>query len=173
MNHSRKKSITSIIPTKCTFDLLNDDTLYQIFQFAGTKSYLSSGLINKRCNQIFLLYNVPKETSLYGYGSLLLIKMYVMDNFCGNSNSHKDYLSYKRACILLATGIVSYDRRDVLQWMLEDKDEAFVEVIFEYILVRVCYVAAKVEKLSILREVLDKLLHEIVMHGELSQYYNN
>lgn len=116
------------------FYLLNDDVLHLILKYVGYDSYLAFGLINRRCRQIFELYNIPKKTRFYGYASL---KMIVSKT------------EVERQCVLgvgMAYGIIHFNRRDVLNWTLSAR---YTKGLIKCI----CCEAAEAGRQDILEEV--------------------
>jgi len=123
--------VSNNVPSR--FEFLNDDTLTTILEFVGDKSYRSFGGLNKQCKGIYLNSNVmTKETFLYGYAPLSVIKAR-FDSSC--------YLARSA----MSKGVVCYNRRDALDWILEENDE---EVLKE-----MCEVAAEEGRTIVLDEV--------------------
>jgi len=119
-----------------TFESLNDDSKRLIVQFVGNKSYVTYAGINKHCKEIYLTTEgMTKETFVYGYGTLSVIK----DRY-DNSFSVR---------VALGKGVVFYNRRDVLDWTLQRQNI--------YSLKGICNVAGEEGRLDLLEEVWDKL----------------
>eukprot|EP00594_Rhizosolenia_setigera_P019425 CAMPEP_0178960436 /NCGR_PEP_ID=MMETSP0789-20121207/12964_1 /TAXON_ID=3005 /ORGANISM="Rhizosolenia setigera, Strain CCMP 1694" /LENGTH=323 /DNA_ID=CAMNT_0020643787 /DNA_START=150 /DNA_END=1121 /DNA_ORIENTATION=+ len=131
--------------TKVTgFDSLNDDAIHLILLFAGKKSFIPCGVLNKRCNQIFLTHNIPKETFLYGYAPLPLIKEKVKsDGLCSSRR--------------LGKAIVYYNRNDILhRWILVEGGSNM-----SWATALTCQYAAKLGRIDLLKEVKKAVSKEI------------
>lgn len=160
--HKKRRKITDFFyivdPSKCDFDLLNDDTLFKVLDFVGHKSYVCMGLVNKRCNQIFKMHNLPKETSICGYAPLKEIiedcDIYA-EGVCQEKIDYDYNPKYEgnldevlRWTSKMAKGVVLYERNDVYAWARERFEETFS---FAF---AICYEAAKAGKLRILQEII-------------------
>lgn len=128
----------------CCFNSLNDDVLHRIHQFAGEKSYVSFGLSNKICNEMYVKYDIPKETYI-GYAPLKTILSYV--------NKTKDGIYIHRG---VGKAAVYYNRTDLLNWSLENKDE--------YILRGILYTASREGR----QDILEKIFNHVNDEGALS-----
>jgi len=140
------------------FDTLNDDTLLQVLHFIGEKSYFGFGAINSRCNNIFRTSNFAKETFLYGYAPLHVItrkrRGKKLHWFLTKSNS-------------IATGIVQFNRRDVLSWSMNIAKH-------KKLILDICREASKIGSLEILDEVFNSQSAQLIPNcvkksGELCQ----
>jgi len=121
------------------FESLNDDTLTTVLEFVGKKSYRSFGGVNKRCKEVYLATKgMTKETFLFGYGPLSRVTDRIERVEQHNHNSWK-------LLNAVGEGVVRYNRRDVMEWALEEKEKKIIQVI--------CNVAACEERLDILDEV--------------------
>eukprot|EP00594_Rhizosolenia_setigera_P019376 CAMPEP_0178957330 /NCGR_PEP_ID=MMETSP0789-20121207/10846_1 /TAXON_ID=3005 /ORGANISM="Rhizosolenia setigera, Strain CCMP 1694" /LENGTH=305 /DNA_ID=CAMNT_0020639551 /DNA_START=424 /DNA_END=1341 /DNA_ORIENTATION=- len=123
-----------------TFDSLNNDTLGLVLEFVGNKSYRSIGGVNKHCKEIYL--NTPgttKETFLFGYGSLAVIIDRCRCNrfICRTTQD------------AVAKGVVFYNRRDVMDWALEEQNTRILEAI--------CNVAGKEGRIDLLNKVFNNI----------------
>lgn len=96
----------SEIEVQDDLESLPDDILCKILEFEGEASYISTGLINKRFNQIFTSYNIPKKTFLCGYATLNKITSLLDEN-----DKHE-----------VEKAVVWYNRTDILGWVLEHED---------------------------------------------------
>jgi len=117
------------------FESLNDDMLGLILEFVGKKSYKSFGSLNYHCQEIYLTTEgTTKETFLYGYAPLAHIqKRYEKPGY--NLSLHK----------AVGTGVVCYNRRDILEWTFEKQKT--------YLLSGICDVAAEEGRIDVLDEV--------------------
>lgn len=108
---------------------LPDDVLLTIAKFVGEKdSYLGLGAVNRRLNQLYKSYNLPKESSFAGYASFKAI----MNKFY--SEIHKEvYILWGEMCKLVANGVVSYNRSDLLEWSMSDKAGVKYPILVETI----------------------------------------
>lgn len=157
-SQSSKKSKTSTSTTSndlntkisaneyCGFTDLNDDTLHEILEFTGKKSYRVFGLLNKRCNKIFPMYDIPKQTFIYGFGSLE-----VCENKYGNHH--------------LAKGIVWYNRTDLLDLTIRDQ--------YDYRVESVCFYAIREGRLNILKDIFQRLNEKTLKYLRKNSYLCN
>jgi len=119
------------------FESLNDDTLTTVLEFVGRKSYRSFGSVNKRCREVYL--NKPgmtKETFLFGYGPLSRI----IDRI--ERVGQHNYYTFLNS---VGAGVVYHNRRDVMDWALEERKNGFLRAI--------CRIAADEERFDLLEEV--------------------
>jgi len=152
-----------------TFESLSDDPLTTIVQFVGRKSYKSVGVVNKRCKEIYLATKgMTKETFVYGYAPLSIIQ----ERFNTTSFS---------AQIALGKGVVYFNRRDLLDWAVQEQNKDLLSGICEeageegridlldevwdnvndegdkrYVFQDVDYIAALYDKLEVMKWVEDK-----------------
>jgi len=125
------------------FDSLNDDTLGLVLKFVGDKCYRSFGGLNKHCKEVYL--NTPgmtKETFMYGYGRLSVI----INKIEGGEQT--DWDLHER----VGKGVVSYGRKDVLDWALEEKNYRLLNEI--------CIIAGKEGRIDILIEMWNHIEDE-------------
>lgn len=47
---------------ECTFELLSSDNLFLVLQFLGQNSYSTFGSANKKCNEVFKVFELPKKS---------------------------------------------------------------------------------------------------------------
>eukprot|EP00594_Rhizosolenia_setigera_P003720 CAMPEP_0178952664 /NCGR_PEP_ID=MMETSP0789-20121207/7978_1 /TAXON_ID=3005 /ORGANISM="Rhizosolenia setigera, Strain CCMP 1694" /LENGTH=304 /DNA_ID=CAMNT_0020633815 /DNA_START=22 /DNA_END=932 /DNA_ORIENTATION=+ len=126
-----------------TFESLNDDTLTTILEFVGRKSYATYAGINKRCKEVyFATKGMTKETFLFGYGPLSAIK----DKFEIITSGAPEFLE------TVGAGVVRYNRRDVMDWAVEEKNKQVLHDI--------CNVAAREKKIDLLDEVWNSVEDE-------------
>eukprot|EP00594_Rhizosolenia_setigera_P001781 CAMPEP_0178952886 /NCGR_PEP_ID=MMETSP0789-20121207/8104_1 /TAXON_ID=3005 /ORGANISM="Rhizosolenia setigera, Strain CCMP 1694" /LENGTH=317 /DNA_ID=CAMNT_0020634067 /DNA_START=235 /DNA_END=1188 /DNA_ORIENTATION=+ len=130
----------------CGFSDLNDDTLHEILEFTGKKSYRVFGLLNKRCNKIFPMYGLPKETFIYGFGSLEVCK-----NQYGNHH--------------LAKGIVWFNRTDLLDLTIRDQ--------YDYRVESVCFYAIREGRLDILKDIFQRSNEKTLKYLRKDSYLCN
>lgn len=106
-----------------SFESLSDDILHYIVEFTGEKCYSSFGMINRRCKNVFDTHNIPKETSLHGYASLdLIMQRYLQKIQEGSTKGNDiDETMYDHRDSIIR-GIVKYNRRDVLDWIIQLQD---------------------------------------------------
>jgi len=97
------------------FESLVDDTHDLIIQFVGKRSYSCYGSINKRCREILLSKNLPKETYFCGYAPLSTIK-----------DKLNKYLHG------LGQAVVAYNRDDILQWLVLEKSSFAILSVFNF-----------------------------------------
>eukprot|EP00594_Rhizosolenia_setigera_P006904 CAMPEP_0178947182 /NCGR_PEP_ID=MMETSP0789-20121207/4705_1 /TAXON_ID=3005 /ORGANISM="Rhizosolenia setigera, Strain CCMP 1694" /LENGTH=236 /DNA_ID=CAMNT_0020627269 /DNA_START=67 /DNA_END=777 /DNA_ORIENTATION=+ len=90
--------------TTSAFDLLNDDTLLNIHKFLGEQTYATFGSINRKCNQLFRNFNIPKET-LRG-----IIPVSMLKETC-NIYSVGPAIAY---------GLGTYKYRVLFDWVLDE-----------------------------------------------------
>jgi len=122
------------------FDSLNDDTLTTVLQFVGNNSYKSFG-VNKRCKEVYLATKgMTKETFLFGYGPLSRITDRI---------ERSDMENNKKLQAAVVVGVVFYNRRDVMEWVLEERNKNLLKGI--------CAIAAKEERYDLLEEVFNGL----------------
>jgi len=114
-----------------TFDSMNDDTLTTVLEFVGDKCYRSFGGTNKNCKDVYLSSGMTKETYLYGYAPLSVIR-----ERYDNSFSARDALS---------KGVVLYNRIGIFEWALREKDI--------FLLRGICYVSAEEGRVDLLNKV--------------------
>lgn len=130
----------NIMNHRSNFDILNEDTLFHLLQSVGTKSFATFGCINRKCNSIFNIANLEKQT-YFGYLPLLTIeKMY---------NSHRETF-YDRA---IAESVVTFNRRDLLDWSIQQQHME--------ILSSICCTSAEVGRLDILDTIFTNLDNEM------------
>jgi len=119
------------------FESLNDDTLGLILKFVGNKSYGSFGGLNYHCKEIYIASGMTKETFIFGYGPLSVIQeRYERDG-------ELDWKLRKA----LSKGVVFYNRRDVLEWALEEQNTKILRGI--------CEVATEEGRMDLLNEIWD------------------
>lgn len=138
--------MSSINPIICTFGSLNDDMLCQILQFIGKKCYLSFGSIDKRCNQVFVSSQLPKETFRLGYVPLPII------------------LSEDHNLRGVAKAVVLFNRNDALSMLIERQSKE--KLLF------ICEEASREGRLDILSEIFNSSNKEtsafLTKYGETS-----
>jgi len=105
------------------FESLVDDTLDLVLQFVGKRSYRSYGGINKRCRMIFLSKNLPKETFFCGYAPLSMIKDEVSMVELKENDARYTYR--------LGKAVVEFNRYDILQWLLLEKNKRAIVKSFD------------------------------------------
>lgn len=88
----------------------------------------------KEKHAIFDLYQIPKKSYLYAYGSLAMIQQ---SNASFNKND-------------IALGIAMYDRKDVLEWVLRDLQHDREALYW------ICVQAIKFTRVDIIEEVFEK-----------------
>eukprot|EP00594_Rhizosolenia_setigera_P006674 CAMPEP_0178952780 /NCGR_PEP_ID=MMETSP0789-20121207/8043_1 /TAXON_ID=3005 /ORGANISM="Rhizosolenia setigera, Strain CCMP 1694" /LENGTH=305 /DNA_ID=CAMNT_0020633945 /DNA_START=64 /DNA_END=981 /DNA_ORIENTATION=- len=121
-----------------TFESLNDDTLTTVLEFVGGKSYAIYAGINKRCKEVYLhTPGMTKETFLYGYAPLALI----IDKFF----EAVQFYNPSEELELMGKGVVLYNRRDLMEWAIQEQQTSIIESFFE--------AAASEGRLDILDEV--------------------
>lgn len=113
------------------FDTLNDDVLFNILELLDKQSYITFGLINKKCNNIFSIYGIPKETRI----SLLPVAS--IDQICcasGNGTLKSIMYAYLFSSPYndeIAKGVVIHSRDDLLVWVLQKrKDVKMIKAIY-------------------------------------------
>jgi len=119
------------------FESLNDDTLTTVLEFVGDKSYRSFGGVNKHCKEVYITSGMTKETFLYGYAPLSVIQ----DRYNRTSSRARDALS---------KGIVCFNRKDVLEWVLQEEKKTCL-------LISLCRIAAKEGRIDLLNEFLNNI----------------
>jgi len=153
-----------------TFNSLCNDTLCQIIGFAG-RSYGTVGLINRRCNRLYSKYSLPKETYLFGYAPLSLIRERDKLGFGDYDKEAKAIIHYNRADILdwyirrqylseLKKVMVegsSAGRLDILKEVFENADTRFQEYLPWCM--ETCPAAAKNNHLETLKWLRSKGFH--------------
>jgi len=121
------------------FDSLNDDTLTTVLQFVGNNSYKSFG-VNKRCKEVYLATKgMTKETFLFGYGPLSRIT----DRIERSDDMEND----QKLRVAVGKGVVFYNRRDVMDWALEERNK--------YVLKGICTIAVEEGRFDLLEEVFN------------------
>jgi len=126
------------------FESLIDDTLTIVLEFVGKKSYRSFGGVNKHCREIYLnTKGMMKETFLYGYGPLSVIKDRANERI-ERMEENDDFLLYP-----VGKGVVLYNRRDVLAWALQERKNDVLKGI--------CFVAAREGRFDLLNEVWENV----------------
>jgi len=120
--------------SSCFFNSLDDNTVHHILLFTGKKSYATYGLLNKRCNQIFTTYNYPKDSYLFGFAPLSVIQR----RYTASGNFRDG----------VGDGVVRYNRKDVLQWSLEEQHKLR--------LYHICLEASRDGRLDILNTIFEK-----------------
>jgi len=123
------------LPTR--FESLNDDTLGLILKFVGDKSYATYAGINKQCREVYITSGMTKKTFLFGYGPLKAIKERYVRRGRFNQELKKR----------LAKGAILYNRRDVLDWILQHT----------YLWTEICLVAAEEGRIDLLDKVCNSL----------------
>eukprot|EP00594_Rhizosolenia_setigera_P001773 CAMPEP_0178953146 /NCGR_PEP_ID=MMETSP0789-20121207/8253_1 /TAXON_ID=3005 /ORGANISM="Rhizosolenia setigera, Strain CCMP 1694" /LENGTH=296 /DNA_ID=CAMNT_0020634365 /DNA_START=30 /DNA_END=920 /DNA_ORIENTATION=- len=135
----RRRLMMSYVPRRpdlpAIFESLNDDTLTTVLGFVGNKSYAVYAMINKHCKEIYLSSGMTKETFLYGYAPLSVI----IDKIEGGEQIDPE--------LRVGKGVVSYNRRDVFQWALGERNND--------LLWGICVVAAEEGRTDILEEVFN------------------
>eukprot|EP00594_Rhizosolenia_setigera_P002023 CAMPEP_0178946384 /NCGR_PEP_ID=MMETSP0789-20121207/4254_1 /TAXON_ID=3005 /ORGANISM="Rhizosolenia setigera, Strain CCMP 1694" /LENGTH=398 /DNA_ID=CAMNT_0020626367 /DNA_START=52 /DNA_END=1249 /DNA_ORIENTATION=+ len=108
-----------------SFESLSDDLLHDVLEFTGKKSYAVFGLLDKRCNQVFADYNLPKETSLHGYASLDIIVEKYMQKIAGDETAYDmdEHMVLINHLNSIAKAVFQYNRSDLLEWVIELQDD--------------------------------------------------
>jgi len=126
------------------FESLIDDTLTTVLEFVGNKSYSTFGGINKHCREIYITSGMTKETYVYGYAPLSAI----IDRIEGVDEDNDDWEVFEG----VGKGVVLYNRRDVLDWALKERNNDLLKEI--------CEVAAEEGRKDILNKVWNKVEDE-------------
>lgn len=132
-----KMNCITTIATTTNFESLNDDTLLHILYFVGPNSFLSYGLINKRCNHIFDRFGLAPKTFTYGYAPESIITQRLI-----SSSSSIDLFNTLRG---IPKAIVSFNRNDLLRW-------AILHQHFQ-LLKNICDTSAGANRLDILKKI--------------------
>lgn len=140
-NLSHKKNKASSIHSH--FMSLDDHVLIQIYEFTG-RSFLTYGFLNKRCYELYKIYGIPKQSSLFGYAPMSMI-IHKLDN----------PVDKNRTDVNIAKGILYYKRKDVLEWTLSREEQE------EKRLIIISRVAALEGNLSILSQIFENSRKEI------------
>jgi len=125
------------------FESLNGDTLGLILKFVGDKSYRSFGGSNKHCKEIYITSGMAKETFVYGYGPLSVIK-----DRCKIITEDHDWGVGKP----VGKGVVLFNRRDVLHWAIEEKNKQLLR--------KICNVAGEEGRVDVLNEIWENVEDE-------------
>lgn len=133
-------------------DILPSEMLLHITEFVGKDScYLSLGLVSKRFNQLFHTYSkkLSKTTSYGGY-----VKFDDIVKQCEIVLKSEDkYIDYEcelpDICYRLASGAVTFNRTELLEWTLISKSSIFFQAV--------CERAIKDGKLYIMKKVWDSI----------------
>lgn len=139
------------------FNYLPDDLFHKVLEFVNENSYVVYGLINKRCNQIFDSYKIPKRSYKYGFAppSKIIVPRH------GEYYSYGDYSSeFDR----IMNGIIYYNRIDLLDKVIEYHDNLRLHWF--------CHKAIKLYKLNILVEVFSKVddtILQLIRHSYTGQ----
>eukprot|EP00594_Rhizosolenia_setigera_P007047 CAMPEP_0178952808 /NCGR_PEP_ID=MMETSP0789-20121207/8058_1 /TAXON_ID=3005 /ORGANISM="Rhizosolenia setigera, Strain CCMP 1694" /LENGTH=301 /DNA_ID=CAMNT_0020633975 /DNA_START=104 /DNA_END=1006 /DNA_ORIENTATION=- len=143
-SRSKRRRLVSVSPyvslrprpdVPARFESLNDDTLTTVLELVGDKSYKSFGGLNKRCKEVYLTSGMTKETFVYGYAPLSVIRDTVTSSYAG------------RYATAWGEGVVFHNRSDVMVWALEERKKMVLRAI--------CDVAAEEGRLDILKEVFN------------------
>lgn len=144
VNLNQEHSLSSSHPTGIIegFDSLSNDNLNEILHFVGLKSNVQFARVNKRCREIFNIFKIPKESYVYAYAPVDVLKEkhegYRRENNGGYS---------LRISEMIAKCAVSYNRQDVLNWPLQDTQLS--------ILSNICSQCCFQGRLDILRHYFD------------------
>lgn len=76
VNLNQEHSLSSSHPTGIIegFDSLSNDNLNEILHFVGLKSNVQFARVNKRCREIFNIFKIPKESYVYAYAPVDVLK---------------------------------------------------------------------------------------------------
>lgn len=153
---------------KMKLDTLPDETLLIITEYVGKHScYLGFGAVNHRLNRLFDTYGAKlcKKTSFGGYAPFRDIVKQCVIKVKSEEFYEKEYRTFPKICYQLADGIVSFNRRDLLQWALRVQNGIIFRVI--------CERALKVRKLHILKKVWMNIIDSdlLVYMKEKSKYH--
>lgn len=163
-------AVTSLSRPSNDLDSLPPELIRDIHDYVGKGCYLRYGSATKRINQIFKLYELPKQTCYGGYTSFEKIsqrfelELYEinMTTFFGLVHTKyfrgMDYYELWKIlpeiCRHIATGIVSYNRKDLFELAMRKKNK--------YLQIGICYLAAYHGKIEILKQVLGSLDEELL-----------
>lgn len=127
------------------FDTLNDDSLHHILEFSGKATYAVFGSIDKRCNEIFDRFTIPKQT-FYGFVPTSHLKTIYIEDKSAHRQSEISRLS--RA---LALGAIRYNTNTDLLNNLTPK------IVDKKLFIGdVCEIAAADGEI----DILDKVFHK-------------
>eukprot|EP00594_Rhizosolenia_setigera_P007491 CAMPEP_0178953732 /NCGR_PEP_ID=MMETSP0789-20121207/8584_1 /TAXON_ID=3005 /ORGANISM="Rhizosolenia setigera, Strain CCMP 1694" /LENGTH=238 /DNA_ID=CAMNT_0020635027 /DNA_START=194 /DNA_END=910 /DNA_ORIENTATION=- len=122
------------------YNLLPDDVLHTIVLFTGKKCYYPVGHLNKRSNNIFELFKIPKKSYVYHFAPHKEIR---------ESTPFKNPNFFLKSLSSSTTTKSSSSSSPVLDWCLHEKNEKRLDLI--------CSFAIRQNNVDILRKVFDFL----------------
>lgn len=96
-------------------DIISDN----IFNFVGKDSYVGFGAVNKRFNRLYKTHCQTKKSSFAGYAKLAAI---TKDLEKRNISMKPREILMPDECEHIVTGIVSFRRMDLLDWVVRTKN---------------------------------------------------
>lgn len=135
------------------FHSLNDDTLNEIYEWTGKKSFLTLGFINKRCNALFHddtdEKNKNKKETFYGFISRdSASEVFTELNRDKNSSRYEKQHELRKLNQGVAWGIVHDKNEKLLNWSLEMKD---INLLTE-----ICVLAGMEGKVEIIQDIFSR-----------------
>lgn len=114
-----------------TFLSLNDDVLHNILEFVGKNSFATFGSVNKKCNQIYKIFDLPKKSFIGGLPVSMVHPLYYGQINIPTVDFDENYRRSMRMMRSIATGISKFNYRELLYWAFSTNNETLLTCICE------------------------------------------